>query len=516
MKYNIKITILAIVAVLLVGCASDYLDTAPSSTIGTGTVFESTENAKLAINGMAKLMTRQYLSAQGYNGEGTIKMYYGNFPGNHFSVDRTGWSNTINGLYREDVTSRHNYYPWYYYYRIIGNANTLLGNIDDARGPQNEKEFLTAQALTYRAYSYMMLAQLYGYRWKDSNNGSTDGVVLRTDMSSDAMPLSTLLETYQQIYDDLDEAISLYKSSEIKRASDENYLPSIEVAYATYARAALNREDYPTAEKYAALARKDFPLMSVGEYNNGFSEPNKEWIWSCYGAVDETLYYYSYFAYMGYNSNASAVRNRPKRISRELYNSIPETDIRRNLFLDPLDDKYNTSNGRASTNSPLYNRAFEMRPDIYSTAKVAAYMQFKVKNQDNPGIGHLNLFRSSEMYLIEAEAQYFQNKETEAQNTLNRLTANSERDPEFNSTATGEELLAQIKKYRAIELWGEGFDWFDHKRWGDAIDRKSHDEGGNFFKAVAIRIEPDEGNRWTWRIPQRETDYNDAIGGGDD
>lgn len=307
-------------------------------------------------------MTRQYLTAQGFNGEGTIKMYYGNYPGNHFSVALTGWSNTINGLYRENVTSRYTYYPWYYYYRIIGNANTLLGNIDGATGPENEKDFLKAQALTFRAYSYMMLAQLYGYRWKDSNNGSTDGVVLRVDMSSEEMALSTLLETYQQIYDDLDEAISLYKSSKIKRASDENFLPSIEVAYATYARAALNREDYPTAEKYAALARKDFPLMSVEEYNEGFSKPNKEWIWSCFGAVDETLYYYSYFAYIGYNSNASAVRNYPKRISRELYNTIPETDIRRDLFLDSLDDEYTGSNGLAKTNSPLYKRAFEMRP----------------------------------------------------------------------------------------------------------------------------------------------------------
>ena len=143
-------------------------------------------------------------------------------------------------------------------------------------------------------------------------------------------------------------------------------------------------------------------------------------------------------------------------------------------------------------------------------------MQFKVKNQDNPGIGHLNLFRSSEMYLIEAEAQYFQNKENEAQNTLNTLIADTGRDSEFKSTVTGEELFEQIKKYRAIELWGEGFDWFDYKRWGDAIDRKAHEDGGNFYNAVTIKIDPHENNRWTWRIPQRETDDNDAIGKGGD
>lgn len=445
MKNIFKTTIIAIAASLLLGCSSDYLDTFPTQSIGTPTVFESTENAKLAINGIAKLMTNQWLSSQGFNGEGTIKMYYGNYPGNNFVVALSGWSNVINGRYHDNTSSRYDYYPWHYYYMLIGNANAVIANIDGAEGPQSERDYIKAQALTYRAYSFMMLAQLYSYRWKDSNNGASDGVVLRTDMSDGDMPLSSLRETYEQVYSDLDDAIGLFKSSDVERAESENFLPSLEVAYATYARAAITREDYPNAEKYAALARKDFPLMNVEEYNSGFSNPNSEWIWSCYGSTDETLYYYSYFAYIGYNSNASAVRNYPKRISRELYNDIPESDIRRDLFLDPLDDDYSTSTGRAKTNSPLYNRAFEMRPDIYRTAKVAAHMQFKVKNNDNPGIGNLNLFRSSEMYLIEAEAQYFQNKPASTvQATLEALTTATGRDPEFESTATGEELLQQI------------------------------------------------------------------------
>lgn len=513
MKNIYKATIISLIALLSFSCASDYLDTLPTDSIGTPTIFESTENAKLAINGIAKLMTRQYLSSQGFNGEGTIKMYYGNYPGNNFVVALSGWANVINGLYNENNSSIYDYYPWYYYYMIIGNANAVVHYIDDAKGPESDKSYLKAQALTYRAYSFMMLAQLYSYRWKDSNNGSTSGLVLRTDLSSGDMPLSTLKETYDQIYADLDQAISLFKSSKVERGKDENYLPSIEVAYATYARAALNREDYAKAEANAALARAGYPLMSVADYNDGFSTPKSEWIWSCYGASDETLYYYSYFAYIGYNSNASAVRSYPKMISRELYNTISETDIRRDLFLDPKNDKYTTSTGLAATNSPLYKRAFEIRPDIYSTAKIAAYMQFKIKNQDNPGVGHLNLFRSSEMYLIEAEAQYFQQKPTNAQATLKALTTETGRDPNFDTNETGPNLLNQIKKYRAIELWGEGFDWFDHKRWGDTIERKEHKDGGNYLSVLAVTIKPEDNNKWTWRIPLKETDYNNAIGG---
>ena len=513
MKNIYRITIISIIAALSFSCSSDYLDILPTESIGTPTVFESTENAKIAINGIAKLMTRQYLGSQGLNGEGTIKMYYGNYPSNNFVVALSGWASVINSLYLENTSSSYDYYPWYYYYMLIGNANNVVYYLDEATGPENEKKYIKAQALTYRAYAFMMLAQLYSYRWKDSNNGSTNGLVLRTDISQGDMPLSTLKETYDLIYKDLDEAITLFKSSGIKRPASENYLPSIDVAYATYARAALNKEDYPKAEANAKLARSDFPLMNVANYNDGFANPTSEWIWSCYGAVDETLFYYSYFAYMAYTSNASQVRSYPKMISRQLYNSIPVTDIRRNLFLNPLNDKYTTSTGLAATNSPLYKRAFEVRPNIYPTAKVAAYMQFKIKANDNPGVGNLNLFRSSEMYLIEAEAQYFQEKPTAAQATLNELTAKTNRDPAFKSEVTEVELLNQIKMYRSIELWGEGFEWFDYKRWGDSIVRKEHKDGGNFLTVLALTIKPEENNKWTWKIPLKETDYNDGIGG---
>lgn len=56
MKYIFKTTILVIVALLLPACASDYLDTLPTSTIGTATVFETKENAQLAINGMCLVL----------------------------------------------------------------------------------------------------------------------------------------------------------------------------------------------------------------------------------------------------------------------------------------------------------------------------------------------------------------------------------------------------------------------------------------------------------------------------
>lgn len=510
MKNILKISIAALSGVmLLASCSKDYMNTTPTSSTATPTIFESTENAALAINGICKLMTRQYLGQQGFNGEGTVKMYTGEYPGDNCFVNLPGWSAVINGTMHDNKTTIYNYYNWYYYYMLIGNANAIILNIDDAKGAEAERQFIKAQALSFRAYSYMMLLQIYSVRWSDSNNGSADGVVLRLDTSTDEMPLSTMADCYKQIYDDLDEAIRLYTESGLAPDSKDNYSPNIDMAYATYARAALNRQDYATALDKAVKARENHPLMSNDEYKSGFNTPNKEWIWSCYGSADETLFYYSYFANMAYNSSASMVRNYPRCINKDVYDRIPETDIRRGMFLDPKDYTYTKSTGVAGKELTAYART--LYPDIYSTAKVYAYMQFKVSSTTQPGVGHLNNFRSAEMYLIEAEANYFLKNEKAAQASLNTLTRDSGRDKEYNCTATGTALLDEIKLYRKIELFGEGFNWFDLKRWGDSLNRTSTEKGGNYITALAVSYSPQDRNNWTWVIPSRETDYNKLI-----
>lgn len=510
MKNILKISIAALSGVmLLASCSKDYMNTTPTSSTATPTIFESTENAALAINGICKLMTRQYLSSQGFNGEGTIKMYTGEYPGDNCFVNLPGWSSVINGTMHDNKTTIYNYYNWYYYYMLIGNANAIILNIDNAKGAEAERQFIKAQALSFRAYSYMMLLQVYSVRWSDSNNGSADGVVLRLDTSTDEMPLSTMADCYKQIYDDLDEAIRLYTESGLAPDSKDNYSPNIDMAYATYARAALNRQDYATALDKAVKARENHPLMSNDEYKSGFNTPNKEWIWSCYGSADETLFYYSYFANMAYNSSASMVRNYPRCINKDVYDKIPETDLRRGMFLDPKDYSYTKSTGVAGKELTAYART--LYPAIYSTAKVYAYMQFKVSSTTQPGVGHLNNFRSAEMYLIEAEANYFLKNEKAAQASLNALTKDSGRDKEYNCTATGTALLDEIKLYRKIELFGEGFNWFDLKRWGDTLNRTSTEKGGNYITALAVSYGPQERNNWTWVIPSRETDYNKLI-----
>lgn len=502
------------ITVLLASCGSDYLDTVPQSSTGMSTIFETTQNARLAVNGICRLMASQYLDSQGYNGEGTIKTWYGNYPGNDFQKSNlTGWSTVINSLFHERNTSPYCYYPWFYYYKLIGNANAIILNIDKASGNNEEKQFIKAQALTFRAYSYMMLSQIYCHRWCDSNDGSSRGLPLRIDQSNGELPTSTLAEVYSRIYEDLNDAISNFTESGMDRPNGDNYSPNLDVAYAAYARAALIREDWATAARYAILAHAKYPLMTNSEYTDGgFNAPNREWIWSSYNATDQNLHYYSFFAYQSSNSSASNCRNYACSISKELYDRIPQSDVRKAMFLGPgKGETFTTSTGRASKGA-LYERAKkEYAGKIYRTSYIFAYMQFKFLCAEQPGIGQLNHFRSAEMYLIEAEANCrMGGKDTETQKLLTALNKGSGRDASYACTKTGEDLLQEVKLYRKIELWGEGFDWFDYKRWKEPIIRKSY-PAGSFHAQFAVTIQPSENNQWTWVFPAKEVDYNDAL-----
>ena len=492
-------------------CSKDYLDTIPEDSGSASVIFETADNAKLAVNGLCKMMGAQYLHSQGFNGEGTIKTYYGNFPGNDFQKsNKTSMASLCNMLYVERNTIKYDYYPWFYYYKLIGNANAIVANIDKASGDEKTKQEVKAQALTFRAYSYFMLSQIYCKRWVDSENGASRGLPLRLDQSTGDLAPSSLGQIYEQIYKDLDEAIVNFQNSGWERDDDDNYTPDIHVAYATYARAALTRQDWANAAKYASLARSSFSLMSNDEYvDGGFNTPNKEWIWSVYSSEDQTLFYYSFFAYQASNSNASQCKRYPCAISKELLDQIPDTDVRKQMFLVPQNgESFSTKSGEAK--SALETRAKKTFGEkLNSSSKIFAYMQFKFQNTANPGIGHLNNFRAAEMYLTEAEANCHLGKEQAAQKLMVEL--NGKRNPGYTCNKTGNELLEEVKLYRRFELWGEGFDWFDYKRWNQPISRKTYSEGGSFHSAFAVTIKPEDANRWTWIYPAKEIDYNDDI-----
>ena len=77
--------------------------------------------------------------------------------------------------------------------------------------------------------------------------------------------------------------------------------------------------------------------------------------------------------------------------------------------------------------------------------------------------------RVQDPILLEIEAQVEQNKLAEAATNLNTFV--QKRDPRFMAASTQEELREQVRFQRRIELWFEGTNWFDMKRWKLTINR---------------------------------------------
>ena len=84
------------------------------------------------------------------------------------------------------------------------------------------------------------------------------------------------------------------------------------------------------------------------------------------------------------------------------------------------------------------------------------------------------------------------------------------RDPEYTPSGnTGDALIEEIMIQRRIELWGEGFRFYDLKRLNLPLDRT----GANHVESVINGkfTEPAGSNAWTWQIPIDELNANDNM-----
>ncbi len=532
-------------AIALSACSSDFLETTPTSSTATPTVFATTSNVKMAVNGLAYLMKSQHAAfSQGYCGENRIRSVFYEYASQEFRYNAiaSGWASIMNGDYYTRTTTNYTKYPWAYYYEIIANANSIVANVDAAAGEESERQFLKAQALTFRAYCYSKLLELYTPRWQDTNNGSASGIVLRLDESTGPMPLSTVAQCYAQVYKDLDDAINNFKASGKDRNAAEYWLTNINVAYAIYARTALNRQDYSTALSMAKSAREGYPLMSNAEYETGFSKKTSEWLFGSYDGDTENNWYWTFgtqFACNGYYSQATEYG--AGAIEKELTDRMPINDVRMKCFLTI--DKFagldlykgkgtvQNSDGTIKKDVPHMNLTYGYMESDEAWSIADAYInsrtpsglakayqsgyyhlgaQLKFWAIGTPGVEPLCFIRSSEMVLIEAEANYFLKNEEDAQASLVELNATSGRNPAYTCTKTGDALFQEIVDYRELELWGEGFNWYDLKRWNRGFNRLSFANGGNCHPATATEVAANSSN-WTWSIPESETNYNTDI-----
>ncbi|KEO73244.1 RagB/SusD family nutrient uptake outer membrane protein [Anditalea andensis] len=484
--------ILILAAFLSIGCAEDFLDQIPTDAVSEELVFTTTGNAWAALNGIHRAMFLRY-DSQGQPGEGGVMMYREvmaddvvlTSQGNGWHVSNSRWLTHINEN-AGDVR-----FVWRFYYRIIANANMIIANIDNAEGPAQDRNEIKGQALAYRAWAHFNLVQIFAQRYEPGGTNSQLGVPIVIEPITEGGPRNTVAEVYAQINSDIDEAMNLLTE---RRNTKSHFNRS--VLHGVKSRIALTQGNFQVAAQEANLARQDYPLMTTAQLYDGFNNfDNPEWMWGSHQIDDQQTFFASFFAYMSVNFNSTVIRTNPKAINSSLYAQISNTDVRKGLW-DP-----NASN-------PTLRDPFIEEVTLANYSKFD-YMNRKFLAQGNASsVGDVPYMRAAEMFLVEAEALARSGQDGAAQAVLFELV--SARDPGYTkSVNVGQSLINEIMIQRRIELWGEGFRWYDLKRLNLPLDRTGANHVGSVINNKFVV--PASSNEWVWRIPRDELNANPAM-----
>lgn len=487
----IVLGLLTSMTVTFTGCSSDYLDTMPTDKVPEEIAASSLQNLYVNLNGIHRKMVAQDSESQGMGGEPGFAICREAL-GDDMTWESLSWHQTLlQWVAHRNEKDGYDYRTWRIYYGWILNANFILQNVDEFKNHEDQQLYraVKGEALCFRAFSHFMLVQTYGKRYQAGTTNSQLGVPYRMTPTLEPMARNTVEECYTNINKDLDEAIVLLEGYEAK---DINHFTS-KVVMGIKARVALAQQDYATAadlsDKAIKLAEKSGQmLMNKEQLMNGFADittDTKEALWAAMTQADQTVYFYSFYAYMSWNFNASAVRSGIKAINNLTYDKMSETDLRRQWW-DP--------SGKAE----VPNSSFIQIP--YQNRK------FTARSMSN-AVGDYAFMRLAELYLMKAEALAHLGKTAEAQDVLTAFALT--RDPEYKAKGNaGAALVEEIMTQRRIELWGEGFRWFDLKRLDLAMDRT----GSNFDDSFCNILQVPAGDaRWQYAIPKEELDANPLM-----
>ncbi|MDR0681958.1 MAG: RagB/SusD family nutrient uptake outer membrane protein [Dysgonamonadaceae bacterium] len=500
---NINIFILTsiISLIMFTSCGGDYLDVEPTSTITSDRLKElGNESPEAFLEVLQPQVTGLYSWMIQYNSAGSAR--HNDF--GHLAImlitdlmNEDMLQNTSNyGWYYDcyDLSQRPNYasvdvfMPWNYYYKLIKSANDIIALFSE---DVTDKDLLVfkGQALAMRAFGYYYLVQLYQHTYVGHEEDPAVPIVTETTTAAEIAnnPRAKVKDVYELILSDLTTAYDLLK--DYTRASKVEL--DQQVVAGLLARTYLNMEDGTNAAKYAKIARQGYTL-SIEEWDcvtgTGFVDINEpDWMWGAdvnsqtriatSGIVNPT----SHLSSVSYGYTTAG--NMQKMIDAKLYSLIPSTDLRKKAFADSQMSVW-------GYNVPQY-----------------ANLKFGTYNGTNDNFGDCVLMRAAEMYLIEAEGLCLSGDNAGAQNVLYEFV--STRDQEaVKSSATGSALRNEIYLQRRIELWGEGFSYFDHKRLKLGFTRSY--EGTNHREDAMYNKGP-EDDVFRFRIPRQEIINNNGI-----
>lgn len=309
---------------------------------------------------------------------------------------------------------------WKWHYHSILACNLVIKNVPNAKGSQEEKNKVIAEAKFLRAWNYFTLVNVYGLPYKKTSAASDLGVPINdlTILEDKKFDRTTVLENYKLIDSDLTSAISLFQNL----GSTNNFFrANLKAAYLLASRVALYKKEYTNAINYANLGIAQSPTL----YNlNGHNSSNTKFI---NAKNPEILFSYGE-AFL--NSRYSSFAEYSFVASTELLNLYESTDLRRGAFFDgdnfPINktDEFHNERGAFT---------FAMRTAELYLNRAEAYVE---NNEIAKGIADINFLRNARFSVASP----------------------------INAT-TKAQALPLVRKERRIELAFEKHRWFDLRRW---------------------------------------------------
>lgn len=380
------------------------------------------------------------------------------------------------------------YQMWSEFFTLINNANAIIDFFNAGEDPTNQtSRGYLGQAYAIRAFAYLYLLLDFQDPVDQSGKLRTDAptipiVYASRDGKSEEeisaklgrVPMNQVMEHVEY---NLSQALNLLKGYTRGSKNEVDY----SVAQGIAARYYLFTQQWEKAAEAANAARQGYDLMDQTRLKAGFMDvDDAEVMWGFNQTTETQTTYASFFSQMSNDSPGYAgLDQMAKLIDRSLYDRINNSDYRKSLFNGPDGD----------------NNA---DPSLPGSARPYAARKFGFMEQ---WLQDYIYMRAAEMYLIEAEA-YARLGDSRATTVLSELMA--KRDPAWTASATVDEILLQ----RRIELWGEGFSYYDLRRNGLSIDRTY--SGTNHPTWARMKVDA-HSDLWNFQIPQTEIDNNSFI-----
>lgn len=372
---------------------------------------------------------------------------------------------------------------WFYGWELITKANQLLDFLtDEIVASSNLMKEYKGRALVVRAYAYNYLMENYQDAYTKGGN-TKQGMPLYTTYNpfQEFKARSSAEETYTLIKNDINEAVQLYQTAGIGYTSDPSDI-DMGVANFVKARIALVTGDYPTVISAADDILSHYPGFlaedNYGGKNSGTPE-SPEYLATENGFLNnsvnpEVILGFSMGVAVNYINNLmnvfgegyGGVNQAYKRIDERLYNEMADDDFRKSAY-----------QGATAYGNFTY-------PSNDVTRTLPSYINFKYaasKGLDGDPVkansSDTYYMRASEVLLMKAEAQASGANPADALPTLDKLLAARTRSGGTTLTTAnypamaGMSPLEMVQFQTRVELWGEGREFYNNKRWGIAVDR---------------------------------------------